>query len=182
MVTANILAITYLIASLSFRSAYIQPNVTDYEIKIGVGNKYSYCKFLSERENGKHYKGHDVRISAKDAFAKNINITLSSFFKEAYGINNQSADLGYMINSVLEAGLSCQYKNWANGKLLYFNKLSYKGFMGQLKTDGKTVDKMMEYRYKILMTSQFTIESVLIYKNIRGKEYKQFKMEAKYKL
>jgi len=178
----EIFSILYLISSLSVRTPYIQPNLLDYEIKLGVeGQDFKYSG-LNERENGRYYKGHDFKFQYKDFLYKKINFETASFYKEANNIDKQTIDLGYEAYKGLEMGSGLVYYSWSNSKVSYFIKTAINQFSAEFRINEKDFSKIIEYREIIPLKDNLSLQLIWVYRNELNRDYTQFKIEGRYKL
>jgi len=159
--------------SISFRSAYVQPNPTDYEITAGLENKKSHYIFLWERENGSYYKGLDLFYNSK-------YLSTQYFRKDAYNVKTFEVNLKYPYKKKFEIGYSRlrDYKIDKYKNLLYLNlKTKYLKIKYQNNfTDYYKLEvKFKSYKYG-------SIEPLIIYRDYNKKKFWQLKFILRVKI
>lgn len=170
----ELIKITALMLSLSFRSANMPDMPYDFEVAGGIENKHGQSSYFYERENGKNYYGVDSESDYK-------YIGFTNYKRTAKNIDNQNLYLLYPTGN-FRFGLSCGTMAWKNPQPLLTILWKSEHFKANY-SKGKIRESIeIDIRHKVAISDQISIIPLFIFKQFNDKKFWQTKIAIEFKL
>lgn len=157
--------------SLSIRTPVTETNPLDYEFKCGLKTSHFYNQMLWEREEGGYYRGYDIQIWPHDA------VELRYFCKEAQEIDFAKIYAKKYLSDALVVGGGL-FANFINDVAdpQAFARYSSGGIAGELAVGPNSYTAELRLGRKIKITRLTYYEPKIVYKDINGSHFFQFKV------